>query len=177
MLPARPPEAARENNKKDVPGAGGHDQDKAPERSREGRRENRGRAGSCLGFFRRNPARILADSPGSASSANIGQIVTITRVKTSCHLHRGDVPGSTLRRAGLSRPATDRKGMAQLPAWGIAHTPHPRRPSYLRIPRRLITSRYFLRSCSRKYFSRPDRFETIMSSPRRLAWSLACVLK
>jgi hypothetical protein len=48
---------------------------------------------------------------------------------------------------------------------------------HLRIPRRLITSRYFFRSCSRRYFSRLDRFETIISSPRRLAWSLACVLK
>src|SRR5208282_6845963 len=54
MLPARPPEAARENNKKDVPGAGSHDQNTAPVRSREGRRENRGTAGSFLGLLQRN---------------------------------------------------------------------------------------------------------------------------
>ena len=48
---------------------------------------------------------------------------------------------------------------------------------HLRIPRRLITSRYFFRSWSRRYFSKLDRLETIISSPRRLAWSLACVLK
>src|SRR5262249_23647817 len=48
---------------------------------------------------------------------------------------------------------------------------------YLRIPRRLITSRYFFRSLSRRYFSRLDLLDTIISSPRRLAWSLACVLK
>ena len=55
--------------------------------------------------------------------------------------------------------------------------PSPTASRYLRIPRRLITSRYFFRLWSRRYFSRLDRFETIISSPRRLAWSLACVLK
>ena len=53
----------------------------------------------------------------------------------------------------------------------------PMASRHLRIPRRLITSRYFFRSCSRRYFSRLDLLETIISSPRRLAWSLACVLK
>jgi hypothetical protein len=48
---------------------------------------------------------------------------------------------------------------------------------YLRIPSRLITSRYFFRLWSRRYFSRLDLFETIISNPRRLAWSFACVLK
>ena len=59
----------------------------------------------------------------------------------------------------------------------MAEGQNPPPDGYLRIPRRLITSRYFFRLWSRRYFSKLDRLETIISSPRRLAWSLACVLK
>ena len=71
----------------------------------------------------------------------------------------GKFPGGFIKREG--RPTTKARSAA----------------NHLRIPSRLITSRYFFRLCSRRYFSRLDRFETIISSPRRLAWSLACVLK
>ena len=177
MLPARPPEAARENNKKDVPGAGSHDQNTAPVRSCEGRRENRGTAGSFLGLLQRNLGRILG-------RLTMKRVLGKHRANRHNHPYEkvlSSAPGKRPRvnpqQRGHESPRNHQESHGAAACMGKWHTPRPRRPSYLRIPRRLITSRYFFRSCSRKYLSRPDRFETIMSSPRRLAWSLACVLK
>ena len=96
--------------------------------------------------------------------------------------HRGETQGAPRCTCGLQASLT---GGTPEPETALARESEDTGPkagsspagSYLRIPSRLITSRYFFRLWSRRYFSRLDLFETIISSPRRLAWSLACVLK
>ncbi len=90
--------------------------------------------------------------------------------------HRTAPPRLGSRRIGEAGPESGLDGRPGTSA-GRGRWPGTGHGHHLRMPSRLITSRYFFRSCSRRYFSKLDRLETIISNPRRLAWSLACVLK